>query len=98
TEALALETARSGITVNAVAPGYVLTDMLRKRAEAGILDRDKIAERTPLGRWAEPEEIANAVAFLASPDASYITGTTLAVDGGLSIRGDAGEDLTAPPV
>lgn len=97
TEALALETARSGITVNAVAPGYVLTDMLRKRAEAGILDHDKIAERTPLGRWAAPDEIANAVAFLASPEASYITGTTLVVDGGLSIRGDAGEDLNAPP-
>ncbi len=97
TEALALETARDGITVNAVAPGYVLTDMLRKRAEAGILDQGKIAERTPVGRWAVPDEIAHAVAFLASPEASYITGTTLVVDGGLSIRGDAGENLAQSP-
>lgn len=97
TEALALETARAGITVNAIAPGYVLTDALKSRAAAGILDREAIAHRTPVGRWAEPDEIASAVAFLVSKEAGYITGSTLVVDGGLSIRGDSGEDLTNPP-
>ena len=98
TEALALETARAGITVNAIAPGYVLTDVLKRRAEAGILDRQSIAERTPVGRWGTPDDIAKAALFLASRDASFITGTTLVVDGGLSIRGDAGEDIDLPPV
>ena len=97
TEALALETARAGITVNAIAPGYILTDVLMKRAEAGILDHDAIAARTPVGRWGKPEEIANAVAFLASDNAAFITGTTLVMDGGLTIRGDAGDDLDASP-
>ena len=97
TEALALETARAGITVNAIAPGYILTDILKKRAKAGILDQPAIAARTPVGRWGQPEEIAKAALFLASRDASYITGTTLVADGGLSIRGDAGEDLDNPP-
>ena len=51
TEALALDCARAGITVNAIAPGYILTDTLRSRAEAGVLNADAIAERTPVGRW-----------------------------------------------
>lgn len=97
TEALAVETARAGITVNAIAPGYILTDVLKARAEAGILDRAAIADRTPVGRWGAPEDIANAAVFLASRDAGYITGTTLVVDGGYSIRGDAGEDLDLAP-
>lgn len=97
TEALALETARDGITVNAIAPGYILTDVLQQRSEAGILDQEAIAERTPVGRWGEPEDIANAAAYLASRDASFITGTTMVVDGGLTIRGDAGEDLVNSP-
>ena len=97
TEALALETARAGITVNAIAPGYILTDVLKKRAEAGVLDRQSIAARTPVGRWGTPQDIAKTALFLASPDASFITGTTLVVDGGLSIRGDAGEDIDLPP-
>ncbi len=97
TEALALETARAGITVNAIAPGYVLTDVLKHRAEAGILDQTAIADRTPVGRWGRPKEIAHAALFLASRDAAFITGTTLVVDGGLSVRGDAGEDLGTAP-
>lgn len=97
TEALALETARDGITVNAIAPGYILTDVLKDRAQAGILDHDAIAERTPVGRWGDPDEIAKTALFLASDDAAYINGTTLVVDGGLSIRGDAGEDLSTAP-
>ncbi len=98
TEALALETARAGITVNAIAPGYILTDVLRKRADAGILDQQAIVERTPVGRWGTPEDIAKVVAFLASRDAGFMTGTTVVVDGGYSIRGDAGEDLNNAPV
>ena len=97
TEALALETARAGITVNAIAPGYILTDVLKKRAEAGILDQGAIAERTPVGRWGDPDEIAATAVYLASDKAGFITGSTLVVDGGLSIRGDAGEDLESAP-
>ena len=97
TEALALETARAGITVNAIAPGYILTDVLKKRVSEGMLDHDAFAERTPMGHWGEPEDIANAAAFLASEEARYITGTTMIVDGGLTMRGDAGEDLDNPP-
>ena len=97
TEALALETARAGITVNAIAPGYILTDVLAERAEAGILDQSAIADRTPVGRWGRPEEIARTAVFLASKGAAFITGTTMVVDGGFSIRGDAGEDLDMAP-
>lgn len=97
TEALALDTARAGITVNAVIPGYIATDTLLARAEAGVLDFESIANRTPVGRWGKPEEIADAVCYLARPASSYITGTTLAVDGGYSIRGDPGEDLGSSP-
>jgi tropinone reductase I len=83
---LALEWARDGIRVNAVAPWYTRTPLAepvlsRPEALAAIL------ARTPLGRIAEPHEVATAVAFLAMPAASYITGQCLAVDGGMSIQG-----------
>ncbi len=97
TAVLALETARAGITVNAVAPGYILTEVLKQRAQAGILDQRAVAERTPMGHWGMPEEVAKAVGFLTSPDAGFVTGITLVIDGGYSIRGDAGEDLVNPP-
>jgi NAD(P)-dependent dehydrogenase (short-subunit alcohol dehydrogenase family) len=87
TRAMACEWARSGIRVNAVAPGYVNTDLVADLNRRGMLDGRGIAHRTPLGRMAEPTEIAEVVAFLASPKASYITGVVLPVDGGWTAFG-----------
>jgi 3-oxoacyl-[acyl-carrier protein] reductase len=80
TKASARELASRGITVNAVAPGFVLTELTQDLPEPL---QAQITERTPLGRFGTPEEIAHAVAFLASDEAAYITGQVLAVDGGL---------------
>lgn len=79
-KALAKEVASRGITVNVVAPGFIATDMtevLTEEQKAGIL------ANVPAGRLGEPQDIAKAVAFLASDDAAYITGTTLHVNGGM---------------
>ena len=80
TKATARELASRGITCNAVAPGFVLTELTKDLPEPL---QAEINARTPLGRFGTPEEIANAVAFLASDEAAYITGQVLAVDGGL---------------
>ena len=82
TQVLACEWARHGIRVNAVAPAYVRTDLVDKLIRDGNLDTAGIAARTPMRRLARPEEIAAAIAFLAGPDASYITGAVIPVDGG----------------
>lgn len=87
TRALATEWARKGIRVNAVAPGYVATALVADLAEKGAINAAAIVQRTPLGRMAEPAEIAETIFFLASPAASYVTGATLAVDGGWSVLG-----------
>ncbi|MGQ9370217.1 SDR family NAD(P)-dependent oxidoreductase [Azospirillum sp. ST 5-10] len=81
TRALAREVGRRGITVNAVAPGYVATEL---SASLGERQRAQIVNRTPLGRLAEPAEVAAVVAFLVGEDARFITGQTLVVDGGIT--------------
>jgi 3-oxoacyl-[acyl-carrier protein] reductase len=80
TKTLARELASRSITVNAVAPGFITTDMT-----TGLPDSVKTAvlAQIPLGRFGDPEDIAAAVAFLAGPEAKYITGQTLTVDGGM---------------
>ena len=85
TKILSNEWSSHGITVNAVAPGYVVsnnTDALRADPERN----QAILDRIPLGRWADPEDIAGAVTFLASPASRYVTGITLPVDGGWLAR------------
>lgn len=79
TKALALEGASKGITVNAVAPGYVLTDMVRAVPDKVL---EKIIARIPVGRLGDPEDIARAVMFLIADEAGFITGSTLDVNGG----------------
>lgn len=79
TMSLAQELAPHGITVNTLAPGYVATEMVMQ-VPSEILD--KIVAQIPVGRLGQPEEIARAVSFLASPDAGFITGSELAINGG----------------
>jgi NAD(P)-dependent dehydrogenase (short-subunit alcohol dehydrogenase family) len=79
--------ARDGIRVNAVAPGYTRTELVEALIARGRIDPAAVARRIPLGRMAAPEEIAAAIAFLASTGASSITGSTLLVDGGSHIAG-----------
>jgi len=80
TRALAREVASRNVTVNAVAPGFIPTSLTNDLPEE---IKEATLKSIPLGRWGKPEEIASAVAFLASDDAAYITGQVLTVDGGL---------------
>lgn len=82
TKSVARELASRNITVNAVAPGYVETAMTAALPEAA---REQVCAQIPLGRTAQPQEIADAVLFLASPNAAYITGQCLCVDGGMAM-------------
>ena len=77
TKALAQEVARRGITVNAIAPGFIKTDMTEG------LDEATLKKTIPANRFGTPEEVAHAVAFLASADAGYITGNVISINGGL---------------
>jgi len=77
TKALAQEVARRGVTVNAIAPGFIKTDLTEG------LDEAALKKQIPMGRFGLPEEVADAVAFLASPQAGYITGNVISINGGL---------------
>jgi len=82
TKSLAREVARHGITVNAVSPGMVDTQLI---ADLSVSSRHDLERQIPLGRFGAAEEVAAAILFLASPAASYVTGTTVHVDGGLTM-------------
>lgn len=82
TKSVARELASRGVCVNAVAPGFIATDMTEKMPESV---RDGLKERIPLGRIGSPEDVAEAVAFLAGEQAGYITGQVICVDGGMAI-------------
>ncbi|TQF79870.1 SDR family oxidoreductase [Elioraea sp. Yellowstone] len=87
TKVLAIEWAAHGVRVNAVAPGYVETDLIGAAVRAGELDTAPLVRRTPVGRLARPEEIARAILFLLDPANAYVTGHVLAVDGGWTAYG-----------
>jgi 3-oxoacyl-[acyl-carrier protein] reductase len=84
TQTLACEWALDGIRVNAIAPGYILTESLNQAFEDKILSQDDMVRRTPQARLGRPEDIADAAVFLCSDRASFITGSLLYVDGGYS--------------
>ncbi len=88
TRTLAIEWAPHGIRVNAVSPGIINTRMVQDNLAKGLVDRDSLLGAIPLGRFGEAAEVAGTVAFLLSDTASYITGQTLAVDGGVLANGN----------
>jgi len=87
TRVVAVECAEAGIRVNAVAPGFTRTAIIEQGLRDGSLREDWMVGEVPMRRLAEPSEIAKAIRFLASDDASYITGQTLIVDGGWTVQG-----------
>ena len=83
TKSLAIAWAERGIRVNAVAPGWIVTPLTERQIDAPL--RERVIGRTPMRRWGTPEHIADAVGFLCSPQAAFVTGVVLPVDGGYSI-------------
>ncbi|CAB4335753.1 unannotated protein [freshwater metagenome] len=88
TRTMALEWADRNIRVNNIAPGWTMTEMVRKGIDDGRISETLLTDRIALSRLAQPSEIASAVYFMASPASSYITGQTLIVDGGITINGN----------
>lgn len=91
TRTFACEWGKGGVRVNAIAPGYIETPMVKQLADKGLLDLRRLEGRTPLGRLGVPDEIARTAAFLASDWASFITGSELYVDGGWGAFSGSGE-------
>lgn len=87
TKILAIEWAAAGVRVNCLAPGYVTSDLVRRLSAAGVLDTARLANRTPMGRLGTPDEMGAVAVFLASEDASFVTGEVLTADGGWSAYG-----------
>lgn len=87
TKVLAVEWAKYGIRVNAIAPGYTKTEIVRSLIARGVVKEEKVTQRCPMGRMANPSEIALAALYLASDESSYVTGETLVVDGGWIVYG-----------
>ena len=86
TKSAALEYAKSGIRINAIAPGVVETEMVERVSEDNKQLAESLKSRTPIGRIGDPQEIANAVVWLLSDKASFVLGHTLLVDGGIVSR------------
>jgi NAD(P)-dependent dehydrogenase (short-subunit alcohol dehydrogenase family) len=83
--ALATEVSPSGVRVNAIAPGWIETEMSRQAMAGDPARKRRILARTPLGRFGEPDDIGTAAVYLCSPAAKFVTGAVLPVDGGVSI-------------
>ncbi|UZG44385.1 SDR family NAD(P)-dependent oxidoreductase [Caldimonas thermodepolymerans] len=96
TRTMGCEWAAQGIRVNAIAPGYMLTPFAQKLIDEGKLDADRIRRRTPAGRLGTAQHIADAMVFLASDQAAFITGVTLPVDGGYMAFGAAADAFSGP--
>lgn len=87
TKVLGVEWAKENIRVNAICPGYITTELVTDLIGKKILDQAKLSRRCPMGRLGNVDEVAKVAVFLASDDASYITGQTIVVDGGWSVYG-----------
>lgn len=94
TRELACEWGIHGVRINAVGPGYIKTPMVSNLIKENKIDTDRLSRRTPMDRLGTPDEVARAIAFLASDWASYITGETLFIDGGWMAYGGAGDVKT----
>jgi len=87
TRVLALELAPYNVTVNAIAPGFIETEMVRARIREGKLNAERLTRRIPMRRMGTPKDVARAVVFLASDDAAYMTGQVIIIDGGYLAQG-----------